>query len=70
MEMLMVGEKQTSGALTNANLIPVSRCRYSELQTSVSFNAQDLTMSLRRSGSPAGAQGHLWNVQNNFTCFP
>lgn len=69
MEMLMVGEKQTSVAFTNANFIPVSRCIYLELQTSVSFNAKDLMMGLRRSGSTAAAQGHLWNVQSNFICF-
>lgn len=66
MEMLMLGEKQTSGALTNASSIPVSRCIYLELQTSVSSCVKDL-MGLRRSGSTAGA--HLWNVQNNFICF-
>lgn len=33
MEILMGGEKQTSGALTNANLIPVFRCVYLELPT-------------------------------------
>lgn len=35
MEMLMEGEKQTSGALTNANSIPVSTRIYLELPTSV-----------------------------------
>lgn len=69
MEMLMLGEKQTSVAFTNANLIPVSRCIYLELQTSVSFNAKDLMMDLRRSGSLAAAQGHLCNVQNILICF-
>lgn len=70
MEMSMVGEKQTSGALTNANVIPVSRCINLQLQISVSFYTKDLMMGLRRSGSPGGAQGHLWNVHNNFICFP
>lgn len=69
MEMLMVGEKQTSVAFTNANFIPVSRCIYLELQTSVSFSAKDLMMGLRRSGSPAAARGHFLTVQSNFICF-